>query len=136
MKHLLYLLFVVASAACSTHQGNNNGSNDDNTGTTQVDVWQTSGDRQRLLQKTATLSMKAGTTNTANASAININANETYQTIEGFGASLTWSSAYVLNHYLSPQARTQLLNELFTKKGIGIDYIRLPIGASDFSPGD
>jgi glucosylceramidase len=140
MNYLLYLLFAFAGSACSKNSinnntGNNNGG-DDTTGVTKVDVWQTSGDKIRLLQKTATLSMKAGISNTGNLPQININTNETYQTIEGFGAALTWSSAYVLNHNLPADARTQLLNDLFTKNGIGIGYIRLTIGASDFSPGD
>src|SRR5262249_25390004 len=104
MKYLSYLLFAIVTVACSRNQGNNGSNNNgagDTSGTTQVDVWQTSGDKQRLLQKTATLSMKAGETNAANAPVVDINTKETYQTIEGFGAALTWSSAYVLNRHLS-----------------------------------
>lgn len=55
------------------------------------------------------------------------------QTVEGVGAALTHSSAYVFNHNLTAQQRDSLFRILFTPEGIGLNYTRLCIGASDFA---
>lgn len=55
------------------------------------------------------------------------------QTVEGVGAALTHASAYVFNHNLTAQQRDSLFKELFTPQGIGLNYTRLCIGASDFA---
>jgi O-glycosyl hydrolase len=57
----------------------------------------------------------------------------TYQTIAGFGASITASSAAVLSG-LRPAARDRAMASLFAPRGgDGLDYLRQPIGASDFT---
>ena len=56
-----------------------------------------------------------------------------YQTIQGFGAALTDSSAYLL-HNLPKDLYWSTLNSLFNAtSGIGISYIRLSISVCDFS---
>lgn len=64
---------------------------------------------------------------------IRISGNDTCQTMLGVGAALTHSSAYVFNHNLTPEKRDSLFKVLFTPEGIGINYTRLCVGASDFS---
>ena len=57
----------------------------------------------------------------------------TYQTMTGFGASITDSSAAVL-YRLAPDARTRAMVSLFDPvSGDGLDYLRQPVGASDFT---
>jgi glucosylceramidase len=57
--------------------------------------------------------------------------------MHGFGAALTGSSAYLLNKKMSASARAELLKDLFDPvDGIGISFLRLTIGASDFSLSD
>ncbi|TWI10633.1 glycoside hydrolase family 30 protein [Aerolutibacter ruishenii] len=57
-----------------------------------------------------------------------------HQRMVGFGASLTDSSAWLMMHKLSATQREALLQELFGRDGgIGLDFTRLTIGASDFS---
>ena len=57
-----------------------------------------------------------------------------YQQIDGFGASLTDSSAWLISQKLTETQRTQLLEMLFDpKKGIGLNILRQPMGASDFA---
>ncbi|CAF4558548.1 unnamed protein product, partial [Rotaria magnacalcarata] len=65
-------------------------------------------------------------------SMININENEIYQTIDGFGYTLTGGSAMHLNN-LDRTTRAQILQELFNtdNNSIGVSYLRLSIGASD-----
>ncbi|MFK7934611.1 MAG: glycoside hydrolase family 30 beta sandwich domain-containing protein [Saprospiraceae bacterium] len=68
---------------------------------------------------------------------ITIEEGTAYQTMEGFGAALTHSSAFVIQTHLEEAEQNQLLEDLFdTENGIGISYIRLTIGASDFSIAD
>lgn len=57
-----------------------------------------------------------------------------YQSILGFGASITDSSSYAMTKYLSPAALAHLLANLFDPAtGIGLSFLRQPMGASDFS---
>jgi glucosylceramidase len=57
-----------------------------------------------------------------------------YQQIDGFGASLTDSSAWLISQKLSEAQRTQLLEMLFDpNKGIGLSILRQPMDASDFA---
>ncbi len=55
-----------------------------------------------------------------------------YQTITGFGGSMTDSSAWLFSA-LGAAQRTQVLSRLFSSQGIGLDFLRVPIGASDFT---
>ena len=63
---------------------------------------------------------------------ISINTSQTFQEMDGFGFALTEGSAMLINT-MSPDARDNLLNELFGQKEdqIGISYLRIGIGASD-----
>lgn len=97
-------------------------------------VWVTSGDKSRLIAPQEDINVVNNTT--TNYPFITINASEQYQEIEGFGAALTGSSAYVINQ-MSGSQKAALLQELFdAEDGIGISYLRLTIGASDFSLSD
>jgi glucosylceramidase len=60
-----------------------------------------------------------------------------YQTVDGFGASLTDSSAWLLANKLTGEQRKQLLLQLFDpEKGIGLNLLRQPMGSSDFAMED
>ena len=63
---------------------------------------------------------------------IELNEAETYQSIDGFGYTLTGGSAFHL-HNMSATARKGILEEMFgTGEGsIGVSYIRLSVGSSD-----
>lgn len=68
---------------------------------------------------------------------VDINEQQIFQTMEGFGASLTESSAWLLHNKLSPDQRAAALRDLFdARTGIGLSYVRLTMGASDFSLSD
>ena len=57
-----------------------------------------------------------------------------YQTMDGFGASLTDGAAWLLHDRLAPATRKQVMTQLFDpKRGIGLSFLRQPIGASDLS---
>jgi glucosylceramidase len=63
---------------------------------------------------------------------IEIDPRQTYQTIDGFGYSLTGGSATHITR-MDSEARRSLLNELFSTEGrsLGVSYLRISIGASD-----
>jgi glucosylceramidase len=72
--------------------------------------------------------------NRAPALTINVDDSVRYQQIDGFGASLTDSSAWLISQKLSETQRRELLEMLFDrKKGIGLEILRQPMGASDFA---
>ncbi|WP_405156673.1 glycoside hydrolase family 30 protein [Paenibacillus sp. FSL K6-0108] len=59
---------------------------------------------------------------------------QTYQEMDGFGASFTDSSAYLINQVLSDEQRAEVMNRLFhPEEGIGLSVIRNPMGASDYA---
>jgi glucosylceramidase len=96
-----------------------------------VSVWLTTGDQTKLLQAQASVSFSS----TAPAATINIAVDEsiTYQSMDGFGASMTGSSAYLLNQKMSASQRDALLSDLFGSGGIHLSFLRHSMGASDFS---
>ncbi|WP_157001050.1 glycoside hydrolase family 30 protein [Agromyces laixinhei] len=65
---------------------------------------------------------------------VSVDPASTHQTINGFGAALTHSSAQLLIN-LPDDARRELLEELFAPDGpVRLSVVRMPIGASDFTP--
>ena len=76
------------------------------------------------------VSIPSNTIDTSNT--ILFNANNKYQTMEGFGFALTGGSANLIDQ-LTVAKKNQLLNEIFGsgKNNLGVSYIRVSIGASD-----
>src|SRR5438105_4743559 len=82
-----------------------------------VSVWVTTGDQSKLLQQQANVTFAADSG--SNPTTIDINEGTTYQTMDGFGASLSDSSAWDLNQ-LSATDREAVLQALFNPTtGIG-----------------
>jgi len=68
---------------------------------------------------------------------IKVDSAKTYQVIEGFGASITDSSGWLLYNKLDDPQRKEILEKLFDPvHGIGLSMIRQPMGASDFALDD
>ncbi len=98
-------------------------------------AWLTTGNKSKLLNKETDLSVMDS--NTHPFPVIVIDTTETFQAIEGFGAALTGSSAYLFNRQMNAAKRAETLKDLFDPEdGIGISYLRLTMGASDFSLSD
>jgi glucosylceramidase len=69
---------------------------------------------------------------------IYVDETQIYQPIEGFGAATTDSAMYLLNEVAKVNQLsqfTQTMNDLFTRQGngIGLSFIRNPMGASDIA---
>jgi len=98
--------------------------------TTQVQVWVTTPDRAELLHERAPVAFHDGA---SDRTTITVDPRTTYQTMDGFGASITDSSADVL-YRLSPADREQTMRSLFDpRQGIGVSFLRQPVGSSDFT---
>jgi glucosylceramidase len=94
-----------------------------------VSVWETTANQSQLLAPQAGATFNAG--NGSASQTITVNPATTYQSMTGFGASFTDSSAWLVAN--SP-LRSQIMTKLFSPtSGIGLDFLRQPIGASDFS---
>ncbi len=72
--------------------------------------------------------------NTGNASTVRVNESQTFQQMTGFGAAVTDSSAWLIYNKMSSSQRATLMQQLFDpNQGIGISFVRIPMGSSDFS---
>ena len=97
-----------------------------------VSYWLTKGDQTVLLQK-QNVSLIFGTNANSNPF-IDVDSTQTFQTIDGFGFTLTGGSAYVINQ-MDAGSKASLLKELFGTDSLsmGISYLRLSIGSSDLN---
>ncbi|MFT3824762.1 MAG: glycoside hydrolase family 30 beta sandwich domain-containing protein [Chitinophagaceae bacterium] len=102
------------------------------TGSSDVAFWLTTGDQAKLLQK-QTVVLSFGTTSNAYPN-ITVDSTEQFQSIDGFGYTLTGGSADMING-LSSTVKDALIKELFgtDSTSIGVSYLRISIGASDLN---
>jgi glucosylceramidase len=92
-------------------------------------VWVTTPDGTDKMADLGTVPFSAAATT---APTVVVDPTLKYQTMQGFGGAITDSSAAVLSR-LSPAAREATMRSLFDPRtGDGLDYLRQPIGASDF----
>ena len=97
----------------------------------EIKVYQSSEEKRESLAEKPALTFR---TDRANALTIFVDDTTKYQEIDGFGASLSESSAYLLKRKLSDGQRTDALRMLFDRQnGIGLSMLRQPMGASDFA---
>lgn len=97
-----------------------------------IQSWLTRGNQTALLLKQNTLVFAGG--NPSTPLIIDVDSSQRYQTVDGFGFTLTEGSAYLINKLTSTE-RASLLQELFGKgeNDISISYVRLGMGATDLS---
>lgn len=98
----------------------------------EIDFWLTNGTKSIYFQKQ--IGILSFNTNHNEYPIIEVDETQIFQTIDGFGYTLTGGSAEVINK-LNPQKRQSLLQELFGKEdnSISISYLRISIGSSDLN---
>jgi len=121
---LITLLIFFFNQSCKTVDGS---------GSDSSDLWLTTADKTALLEEIEDRVKEANAD--SEYPTIEVNTENTFQTIDGFGYSLTGGSALLINN-MSESAREELLQELFGRgEGqIGVSYLRVSIGASDLDP--
>ncbi|KAI0030453.1 glycoside hydrolase [Vararia minispora EC-137] len=104
------------------------------------DIWQTVWDRSHLYTNLKpSTPINFGSPGAIGAADIEVDDSSTFQSVWGFGGSLTDSSATILSNMKSahPTQYQQLMEALFDPtdgaQSAGLSFVRVPIGASDFS---
>ncbi len=94
-----------------------------------VEVWLTDPDKSVLFQQQPSLSFSVAQ---AGDAIITVNTANRFQTMDGFGYTLTGGSAMHIQN-MGAAERKALLEELFAydKNNIGVSYLRISIGSSD-----
>jgi len=95
-------------------------------------VWVTTPDGAMKLSDRGAVGFRPGG---SDALTISVDPTRRYQAMDGFGASITDSSAYVLSR-LDGKTRAAAMRRLFSRTdGDGLSFLRQPMGASDFVAG-
>jgi glucosylceramidase len=127
MKTKLFLLPLLFITTCSSDLDPNN---DNQPVAGDVTLYVTTANQTVNFKKQVLDFDKNGD---ASAALIQLKPTELYQTMDGFGAALTGSTCVNLLK-MTPADRAQFLKETFsTTEGMGYNYTRIAIGASDFS---
>ena len=143
-KTFKFLMFFIIGFIPLTSCGSSNSVAEENGGTT-TDTTHTGGNtdtgRKAVTYTTTTsgtYSLTKSSTDVVSATTttgarITILPAQTFQTMDGFGAAITYSTAYNLMN-MSKEDRTKFLRETFSDTdGYGFSYVRISIGCSDFS---
>lgn len=95
-----------------------------------IEKWMTRLDKSKLLEKQKQTLLFAA--NNQNLPTIFVDDSKAFQTMDGFGYTLTSGSASLINQLSN---KKQLLKELFghDENSIGVNYLRVSVGASDLS---
>lgn len=101
-----------------------------------VQVWLTTSDGVNHLTRQSDIQFGSGN---SSASTISVDDTQKMQQMDGFGAAVTDSSAWLIYNHMSASQRTALMTNLFgtgttgNSTSIGLSFVRIPMGASDFS---
>jgi glucosylceramidase len=99
----------------------------------EVQIWLTTPDASRRLSSEPARPYLSG--DAASSLTVRVDEQRRFQTIAGFGASITESSAEAIFRLSSAQ-RDALMRDLFDPvSGLGVSFLRQPMGASDLSTG-
>jgi glucosylceramidase len=125
------LALITTLSGCATiNQTTVSGPRDTQVGA-RVQVWLTTTDRRKQLARETDVVLHDATGASAT---IDIDAGKRYQTMVGFGAAITDASAWLIQTRMNAAQRAALMRELFgPAPGLQISFMRLTIGASDFS---
>ena len=99
-----------------------------------VSVYQTTPDLLEALSKRETLHFSAKNAPATTAPLISVDDAQRFQEIDGFGASLTDSAAWLFAKKLTPAQTDAAFKMLFGRgNGIALSFLRQPIGSSDLA---
>jgi glucosylceramidase len=119
-------VMLAAVVSCATEFGHR----DEELRISEVVMFLSSGDGSMLLERQAPPQSRRARSGDP---AVRILSGQRFQQIDGFGASMTESSAYAIS-LLPEDERDRLMIELFdADKGIGISMLRQPMGSPDFA---
>ena len=119
------MLLAAALGACHTAQPRGDASPG-----RVVQAYVTTADQRRLLDR---VELPFAAAVAPDVPVVVVDETHRFQSMVGWGAAMTDASAHVI-HRLPPAQREALLRDLFDRDaGAGFSFVRLPMGASDFS---
>ncbi len=99
-----------------------------------VAVFQTTPDLLEALSKRANLHFEKAPDSSPGAPLIAVDDSQRFQEIDGFGASLTDSAAWLFAKKVPAAQTDEAFKSLFSRKGgIALSFLRQPIGSSDLA---
>jgi glucosylceramidase len=99
-----------------------------------VDVYQTTPDLLEALSHRENLRFSSKAAAGVTAPVITVDDGQRFQEMDGFGASLTDSAAWLFAKKLSPAETDAAFQTLFGRKdGIALSFLRQPVGSSDLA---
>ncbi|MCD2424125.1 glucosylceramidase [Niabella pedocola] len=124
---VLFVLFTfIGIAAREPENGSGNTRDTDGAG-----IWITKADQTALLEKQPGPGIRF-TTEQNSYPVLDVDERRRYQTVDGFGYTLTGGSAQLI-WQMDAASRTAMLKELFSNdtRSIAVSYLRISMGASD-----
>ena len=100
-----------------------------------VSVYETTGTKASLLGRKSSLSFTEFDEEDTSRQTVYVYTDKLYQEYEGYGASMTHASGALITE-ADEETRAALLDALFSRSGANFSLVRIPIGASDYIPGD
>lgn len=122
-------LAAMSLTACASRRGGHTLSVTPGT----VAEWVTTGDQSRLLAKEPDLHFNRIAVDPA-IPVVEVDYSRQFQSVVGWGAAMSDAAAYLIQTKLNSAQREALLQDLFGREtGSGLSFVRIPMGASDFS---
>jgi glucosylceramidase len=131
LLNIIYMLATLGITACGSLATSSISASSSVSNGPSVQVWVTTTDKTKLLSREPDILF--GNTPILSAN-IDIDPSIQFQEIVGFGAAITDASAWLIQNKMNADQRTSLMQEMFGgTPGLGLNFTRLTIGASDFS---
>lgn len=122
MQKIFFILLLIVCYSCNNQPDK-----------VLVDVYTTTADKTKTMHHDSIIIDNKYNAALDSINIIHLDPTVKYQEMDGFGAAITGSSCYNLLR-MSSEDRTKLLRETFDpENGYGYSFIRISIGASDFS---
>jgi glucosylceramidase len=131
LSAMLSLCLLTACGSASTGGASPSPSPSPTPAGASVAVWASSIDQSRKLAPVNAVAI--GAAGPVQPGEVLIDPASQGQEITGFGAAMTDASAHLFQNVLTRAERDALFAELFGSQGLGLSFVRVPIGASDFS---
>lgn len=99
---------------------------------TKLKIYQSTGENDLFVEHT--LEQLTPIATDEKITTVKLDEQQAFQEMDGFGASFTDSSAYLINQVLGEEQRQEVMRKLFdAEDGIGLSVLRNPMGASDYA---
>lgn len=100
-----------------------------------VSVYVTTGTKASLMGRKSSIELNDFKSEDYSRQTVYVDTKKAYQEFTGYGASMTHASAYMLMQ-ADEETRENILQDLFSRDGANFSVVRIPVGASDYVPGD